>query len=212
MQTELRVLVADDHPLYRDGVASAVRARPELELVAACADGRSALEGIRRHEPDVAVLDLGLPAMHGREVIETAANEGLPTRALVVSGYVDAPVVHAVLAAGACGYLSKSAGADEIAEAAVAVGNGSTVLGPDIQASLAGHLRRERAGARPILTDREIGVLRLLGEGFGAQQIGRELSISITTVKSHLQHAYDKLGVSTGPAAVSQAIRRGLIR
>ena len=211
MQTELRVLVADDHPVYREGVSSAVCAREELELVATAEDGERALEAIRRHAPDVAVLDLGLPGMHGRDVIEAAGRERLPTRALVVSGYVDAPLVHAVLGAGAAGYLSKSVAAEEIAEAAVRVGRGGTVLGAEVQASLAGHIRRERAETRQLLTSREVGVLRLLGEGLAAAQIGRELSISVTTVKSHLQHVYDKLGVSTGPAAVSQAIRRGLL-
>ena len=93
----------------------------------------------------------------------------------------------------------------------MAVGRGETVLGGEVQASLAEHLRRSRADARQLLTDREIAVLRLLAQGSAAGQIGLELSIGVTTVKSHLQHVYDKLGVSTGPAAVSQAIRRGLL-
>jgi two-component system nitrate/nitrite response regulator NarL len=208
---QLSVVVADDHPVYREGVARALDAREELELVAVCEDGPGALTELRRRAPDVAVLDLGLPGMHGREVIEAAVAAGLPTRPLVVSGYVDPPLVHAVLAAGAAGYLSKASPAEEIADAAVAVGRGGTVLGGDVQASLTGHLRRERLSARQLLTAREVGVLRLLAEGLGAAQIGRELSISITTVKSHLQHVYDKLGVSTGPAAVRQAARRGML-
>jgi two-component system nitrate/nitrite response regulator NarL len=211
VQTELRVLVADDHPVYREGIARALDARPELRLVATCSDGREALEELRRHAPDVAVLDLGMPGMHGREVIETAARDGLPTRPLVVSGYVDAALVHAVLGAGASGYLSKSVGAEQIADAAVAVGRGETVLGADVQASLARHLRRERVDARQLLTARERDVLRLLADGCSAARIARELSIGVTTVKSHLQHVYDKLGVSTGPAAVSQAIHRRLL-
>lgn len=205
------MVIADDHPVYREGVAQAVREREELELVAVCEDGPSALAELRRHRPDVAVLDLGLPGMHGRDVIEAASAAHLPTRPLVVSGYVDPPLVHAVLGAGAAGYLSKSVAAEEIARAAVAVGRGETVLGAEIQASLAGHIRRERSDARQVLTAREVGVLRLLADGLSAAHIGRELSISVTTVKSHLQHVYDKLGVSTGPAAVRQATRRGLL-
>jgi two-component system, NarL family, nitrate/nitrite response regulator NarL len=211
VQTELRALVADDHPIYRGGLADAVRADGRMHLVALCADGSEALEGLVRHRPDVAILDLGLPRLHGRDVIRRAADEGVSTSTLVVSGHVDAHIVRSVLGAGAGGYLSKSAAAAEIVDAAVAVAAGQTVLGPEIQASLAEQFRGEGAQARQLLTDREVGVLRLLAQGLGAAQIGRELSISATTVKSHLQHVYDKLGVATGPAAVSQAIRRGLL-
>ncbi|HEX2084374.1 MAG TPA: response regulator transcription factor [Solirubrobacteraceae bacterium] len=211
MQSALRTLVADDHPVYRDGLSAAVEADDRLELVAVCADGLTALEELARHEPDVAVVDLGLPGAGGREVIESAARQGIETRILVVSGHVDPHIVRSVLGAGAAGYLSKSARATDIAQAAVAVAEGQTVLGPEIQAALAEQFRGEEASGRHLLTAREVGVLRLLAQGLGAAQIGRELSISVTTVKSHLQHIYDKLGVATGPAAVSQAIRRGLL-
>jgi two-component system nitrate/nitrite response regulator NarL len=211
VQTELRTLVADDHPIYRDGLTNAVDRHERLELVAVCADGPAALEGLERHRPDVAILDLGLPGMNGREVIARAADDGIATPVLVVSGHVDGQIVRAVLAAGAVGYLSKASTSSAIAEAAVAVAAGETVLGPEVQASLAVQLRAEGAQVRQLLTPREVGVLRLLADGLGAAQIGRELSISATTVKSHLQHVYDKLGVTTGPAAVSQAIRRGLL-
>jgi two-component system nitrate/nitrite response regulator NarL len=211
VQTELRTLVADDHPLYRDGLTNAVDRHERLELVAVCEDGLAALEGLARHRPDVAILDLGLPRLNGREVIARASGDGIPTPVLVVSGHVDGQIVRSVLAAGAGGYLSKSSTSSAIAEAAVAVAAGETVLGPEVQASLAEQLRSEGAHARQLLTPREVGVLRLLADGLGAAQIGRELSISATTVKSHLQHIYDKLGVTTGPAAVSHAIRRGLL-
>ena len=212
MQTELRVLVADDHPVYRDGVASALSGQPGLKLVAAYGDGPAALDAIRQERPDVAVLDHNLPGLAGREVIEAIAKESLPTRALVLSGFVDPSVVHAALAAGAAGYLSKDADPAEIVQAVVAVGQGDTVLSQDVQAALAGQIRRERADHRKLLTARETAVLRLLAEGLSAARIGKELSISATTVKTHLQHAYDKLGVSSGAAAVTQAIRRGILQ
>lgn len=205
------MLLADDHPVYRDGVAAALRGDGRVSVVAVCEDGPAALEDLRRHRPDVAILDLGLPGMHGRRVIEEAAKAEIPTAILVVSGHVDAQIVRSVLGAGARGYLSKAARATEIAEAAVAVAEGATVLAPEIQASLAEQFRGESAQSRQVLTEREVGVLRLLAEGRSAAQIGQELSISATTVKSHLQHVYDKLGVATGPAAVSQAIHRGLL-
>lgn len=211
MQARLRTLVADDHPVYRDGLSAAVEDDDRLELVAVCEDGPTAIDQLARHHPDVAVVDLALPGADGREVIERASSEGIATRILVVSGHVDAHIVRSVLGAGAAGYVSKSARAAEIAEAAVAVARGGTVLGPEIQAALAERFRGENANGRQQLTEREISVLQLLAQGHGAAQIGRDLSISVTTVKSHLQHIYDKLGVATGPAAVSQAIRRGLL-
>ncbi len=212
MQSTLRVVVADDHPVYRRGVETALASERGLTLVAACGDGAEALEAIRDERPDVAVLDHNLPGLAGRDVIEAIGREELPTRALVLSGFVDPSVVHAALAAGAAGYLSKDAEPAEIAEAVVAVGHGETVLSQDVQAALAGQIRRERADHRQLLTARETAVLRLLAEGLSAGRIGKELSISATTVKTHLQHAYDKLGVSSGAAAVTQAIRRGILQ
>ncbi len=211
MQREVHTLVADDHPVFREGIAAMVREDDRMCLVGVCDDGPSALEAMSRQRPDVAILDLGLPRLHGREVIEQAAAAGIATAVLVVSGHVDGQIVRSVLGAGATGYLSKSAPARDIAHAAVAVARGETVLGSEIQAALAAQCRGEGSQARQ-LTEREVGVLRLLADGLGAAQIGRELSISATTVKSHLQHVYDKLGVATGPAAVSQALRRGLLR
>jgi two-component system, NarL family, nitrate/nitrite response regulator NarL len=211
VETALRTLVAEDHPVYREGLTAAVEADARLDLVAVCEDGPTALEALARQAPDVALVDLGLPGANGREVIESATRRSIATPILVVSGHTDAHVVRAALTAGAAGYVSKSARGADIAEAAVAVGRGQTVLGPEIQAALAGHLRQEGTNDRQLLSAREVGVLRLLAQGHGAAQIGRELSISVTTVKSHLQHVYDKLGVATGAAAVSQAIRRGLL-
>lgn len=212
MQTSLRIVVADDHPVYRHGVTTALSEQPGLTLVAAVGDGAQALETIRDERPDVAILDHNLPGMAGRDVIEAIAEEDLPTRALVLSGFVDASVVHAALAAGAYGYLSKDAEPADIVDAVVAVGQGDTVLSPDVQAALAGQIRRERSDHRQLLTARETAVLKLLAEGLSAARIGKELSISATTVKTHLQHAYDKLGVSSGAAAVTQAIRRGILQ
>lgn len=212
MQTDLRIVVADDHPVYRHGVTTALSEQPGLTLVAAVGDGAQALETIRDERPDVAILDHNLPGMAGRDVIEAIAEEDLPTRALVLSGFVDASVVHAALAAGAYGYLSKDAEPSDIVDAVVAVGQGDTVLSPDVQAALAGQIRRERSDHRQLLTARETAVLKLLAEGLSAARIGKELSISATTVKTHLQHAYDKLGVSSGAAAVTQAIRRGILQ
>jgi two-component system, NarL family, nitrate/nitrite response regulator NarL len=211
VQEARRTLVAEDHPVYRDGLLAAVEADARLELVAVCEDGPTAIEELARKAPDVALVDLGLPGANGQEVIERAAGRGIGTPILVVSGHTDAHIVRNALAAGAAGYVSKASRAADIAEAAVAVAGGQTVLGPEIQASLAEQLRREGVNGRQLLSAREVGVLRLLAQGQGAAQIGRELSISVTTVKSHLQHVYDKLGVATGAAAVSQAIRRGLL-
>ena len=105
-QGRVRVIVADDHPLYRDGVVRAIKATPELELVAEAADGREALAEINRLEPDVALIDMRMPGLEGQELVELVKRDGLSTRVVLLSAQVDSETVYRVMAAGASGYLS----------------------------------------------------------------------------------------------------------
>jgi two-component system nitrate/nitrite response regulator NarL len=205
------VLVADDHPLYRDGVVRAIKERPDLELVAECDDGRAALEQIRALEPDVALLDVKMPLLDGTAVLNAVDREKLPTRIAFLSAYLDAAVVYAAVAGGAAAYLSKEADRQEICEAIAAVARGQTIFAPQVQAGIAQEMRMRHDDDRPALSSREREVLELTAKGRSAPQIAEQLYLSTATVKTHLQRLYDKLGVSDRAAAVAEAMRRGLL-
>ncbi|WP_409185950.1 response regulator [Amycolatopsis sp. VS8301801F10] len=208
----VRVLLADDHPVYRDGLAAQLGSRPEIEVVGVSGDGVGALELLRRTEPDVAVLDLMLPGADGIEIIEQCVREGLPSRCVIVSAYEDSATVYRALAAGARAYLMKVVSGETVAETVLAVAGGATVIPPELQTGLAEELRRQaRRQEQPPLTERERDVLRLAAEGTAIKDIAAELFVGVTTVKTHLQHAYEKLGVNDRASAVAAAIRRGLL-
>jgi two-component system nitrate/nitrite response regulator NarL len=210
-RARVRVLVADDHPLFREAVVRAVRERPEFELVAEVGDGRAALEAIVEHAPDVAVLDVKMPQLTGLQVLNAVRRDGHATRVILLSAFLDGAVAFEGVAAGAAAYLSKEADRRRIMDAVAAVHRGETVFDPEIQAGLAAEIRARGSTERPSLSPREREVLGAIAEGRSAPEIGRELYLSTATVKSHLQSLYEKLGVSDRAAAVAEAMRRGLL-
>ncbi|MDX6628743.1 MAG: two-component system, NarL family, nitrate/nitrite response regulator NarL [Gaiellales bacterium] len=194
------LLIADDHPVYRSGLAEILRGRPEFEVVGEAGDGATALAEIRRLAPDVAVVDLQLPDMDGIAVAEAVAREGLATRVVILSAYEDRDVVQRAFAVGARAYLPKICSAERLCDTLLAVARGQIVL-PGVPA----------AAPQVALTARETEILRLTADGRSAPEIAATLAVSSATVKTHLQHVYEKLGVSDRAAAVAQAIRRGLL-
>lgn len=207
-----RVLIADDHPLFREAIARVIAERSDLELVAEAADGRAALEQIRELKPDVAVIDVRMPQLDGSDVLVALREEGLPTNVVFLSAFLDPKTVYDAVAAGANAYLSKEAETDEIVTAILAASRGETILGPEVQTGLAEQIRfREESESRPRLSDREHEVLKLIAEGLSAPEIGERIHLSTATVKTHLQHLYEKLGVSERAAAVAEGMRRGLV-
>jgi two-component system nitrate/nitrite response regulator NarL len=206
------VLIADDHPLFREGLARAISQRPDLELVGQAADGRAALEQIQRDAPEVAVLDMRMPGLQALDIIEALVRDGSPTRVLVLSAAVESAMVYAAVAAGAAGYWSKDAERDAICDAIAAVARGDRVLDPKLHTGVFSEIRaREVDSGRPVLTDREHEILGLIAQGKSAPAIGAELYLSTATIKTHLAHLYEKLGVSDRAAAVAEAMRRGLL-
>jgi two-component system nitrate/nitrite response regulator NarL len=206
------VLIADDHPLFREAIARVIAERPDLELIAEAADGRAALEKIRELEPDVAVIDVRMPQLDGSDVLVALRDEGLRTNVVFLSAFLDSKTVYDAVAAGANAYLSKEAETDEIVTAILAAARGETILGPEVQTGLAEQIRfREENESRPRLSDREHEVLTLIAEGLSAPEIGERIHLSTATVKTHLQHLYEKLGVSERAAAVAEGMRRGLV-
>jgi two-component system nitrate/nitrite response regulator NarL len=206
------VLIADDHPLFREAIARVIAERVELELVAEASDGRSALAKIRELQPDVAVIDVRMPELDGSDVLVALREEGLRTNVVFLSAFLDSKTVYDAVAAGANAYLSKEAETDEIVTAILAAARGETILGPEVQTGLAEQIRfREENEARPRLSEREHEVLKLIAEGLSAPEIGERIHLSTATVKTHLQHLYEKLGVSERAAAVAEGMRRGLV-
>ena len=206
------VLIADDHPLFREAIARVIAEQEELELVAEAADGQAALEKIRELTPDVAVIDVRMPQLDGSDVLASLRSEGLPTNVVFLSAFLDSKTVYEAVAAGAHAYLSKEADTDEIVTAIRAAARGETILGPEVQTGLAEQIRfREESESRPRLSDREQEVLGLIAQGLSAPEIGERIHLSTATVKTHLQHLYEKLGVSERAAAVAEGMRRGLL-
>jgi two-component system, NarL family, nitrate/nitrite response regulator NarL len=204
-------VVADDHPLYRDGMVRAIKERPDLELVGEAADGRAALDMVAELQPDVAVLDLRMPELDALQVMNAIKRDELPTRVVLVSAFLDGSLVFQAVAAGAAAYLSKDADRNRICDAVAAVARGETVLSPEIQAGIAEEIRARGRTDRPALSEREREILVQIADGRSAPEIAKQLYLSPATVKSHLQNLYEKLGVSDRAAAVAEAMRRGLL-
>ena len=205
------VVVADDHPLYREGVVRALLASGQIEILAEAGDGRAALAEIQEHRPDVALLDYKLPELDGVAITNAVVRDGLPTRVLIVSAFTDSGVVYKALETGAAGFVSKEARREQIADAVLACARGENVVPPDVAAGLVSEIRLRRHDDTPALTPREREILRLIAAGKSLPEIASELYLGLTTVKTHAQHLYDKLGVSDRAAAVAVAMRRGLI-
>ena len=207
----LSVVVADDHPLYRDALVRVLREQVEIEVVGEAADGREALDRVRDVRPDVAVLDVGLPDIDGFGVLEEMRREGLPTRVVFLTARDDSATMYRAIAHGADAYLAKSSKAVEIVRVILRVARGETVISQAVQDGLVREIRLRRDDDLPALSTRELEVLRLAADGLSSVEIGQRLHLSRTTVRTHLQHVYEKLGVSDRTAAVAQALRSGLL-
>jgi two-component system nitrate/nitrite response regulator NarL len=210
-QRRVRVLAADRQPLYRDALTRAIRERPELELVGLVGDGRAALDAIGSERPDVAVIDRSLTGLTGEQILNAVGRDGIGTRVVMLAAEPNPGLVYAALAKGAAGYLTKDADARELCDAISAVARGRTVLSPQVQSGIAGEIRLRAVDERPFLSEREQGILELVAAGAGAPEIGRQLCLATPTVKTHLHHVYEKLGVAERAAAVAEAMRRGLL-
>jgi two-component system, NarL family, nitrate/nitrite response regulator NarL len=210
-QAQCGVLIADDHPIYRDGLAQAVEARSDLRFVGEASDGRQALERARELQPEVVVVDIRMPGLDGLEVLAAIGRDYPETRVLILSAHVDGETIYRALADGAAGFISKDAPREAICDAIAAVARGEIALSREVEADLASEIRKRRQTELAALTEREVQVLRRVAEGESAAEIGRRLYLSPTTVKSHLRNLYAKLEVGDRAAAVAEAMRRGLI-
>jgi two-component system nitrate/nitrite response regulator NarL len=207
----LAVVVADDHPLYRKALVDAIKTRSEFELAGDYASGTETLDAIRAQRPPVAVLDVQMPGLDGLAVLNAIVREDIPTRVLLLTAQLDSADAFKAIGAGAAGCLLKDASADAVCDAIAAIARGETVLATEVQAGIAREIRMRSVQDRPILSPREHEILVLTADGLSAPEIAERLVLSPATIRTHLQHLYDKLEVSDRAAAVAAAIRRGVI-
>ena len=204
--SRIRVLVADDHPVVRQGIIANVSPERDMTVVAEAADGIEAVELIKEHLPDVVMLDLRMPRMDGLEVISQLNASKLPSKVIIMTTFESEEDVHRSMKEGARGYLLKDSTQEEILDAIRRVSLGETYLPARIVQKVAESLRK------PELSPREIEVLRCVATGKSNKEIGARLFITEGTVKTHVKHLLEKLSVVGRTAAIKEAVHRGLVR
>lgn len=213
----IRVVLADDQAVVRDGLVLLLSASTDVSVVAAAANGREAVELVLSHRPDVALLDLRMPELDGAQVTAALAEQAPEVRVLVLTTFADDDAILPALRAGALGYLTKDASGEELLAAIREVAAGRTALDPSVQRRLVELVSQARSAPVPAdgpaaggLTRREVEVVQLVAEGLTNGQIARRLVLSEATVKTHLNHVLAKLDVDGRPGLVAWAWRQGI--
>jgi len=209
MMGPIRLLIADDHPVVRDGLRAMLATQPDMELLGEAATGTEAVTQARAMRPDVVLMDLQMPGLDGPGAIATLREQAPEVRVLVLTTYgTDADITRAV-DAGATGYLLKDAPREQLFSAIRSAARGESVLSPSVATRVLG---RMRAPAEEALSPRELEILQAVARGLSNKDIGRQLYVSEATVKTHLLRVFSKLGVDDRTAAVTVALERGIIR
>lgn len=203
---KVRVLIADDHVTVREGLGAMIGRQPDMMVVGEAANGRDAVDLWGKHRPDVTLLDLRMPALDGVAALEQIRREDASARVVMLTTFDTDNEISRAIAAGAKGYLLKDAQREELLECIRKVHSGETCIPPSLVTKLVAGMSSEP------LTGRELDVLTLLAEGKSNKEIGRNLYISETTVKSHLRSIFAKLNVLSRTEAITAASRRGLVQ
>jgi len=205
----IRILIADDHGVVRQGLRMYLSLDPELEVVGEASTGDEALEQARSLLPDVVLMDLIMPGMDGITAIQQIRKEKLPTEIIAVTSVVDDSLIYGALRAGALGYLLKDTQAEDLCRAIKAAANGQVQLSPQIAARL---VREVKVAESPeILTPRETAVLTLIAKGKSNKELADDLAITEKTVKTHVSNILSKLNLPSRTQAALYAIRMGLV-
>jgi DNA-binding NarL/FixJ family response regulator len=206
----LRIMVVEDHPMVREAIVDALAAEADMQVVGEAADGKAAVAEALRLCPDVIIMDLLLPVQGGVEAILQIKAQIPNSKILALTSATDEALFLAALQAGATGYLVKDSERSALLSAVREVARGNTSISPRMVAKLVAHLSRQTGGQSDQLSEREREILRLIGSGRTNQEIAQLLQVSGSTVRTHLQHILDKLGLENRNQAVLYAIRIGL--
>ena len=209
MSRRIRLLLADDHPVVRDGIAAIVETQPDLEVVGEAGDGEEAVALALRHKPDIVLMDLRMPRMTGVEAIRQIKAKLPRTAVLILTTYDNDESILEGLQAGAQGYLLKASSRQELLGAIRATARGESLLPPSVAGRLISRLQSSSAGTD--LSPRELEVLRHVAEGKRNREIGEALFLSEKTIKAHVSSILRKLNAEDRTEAVTIALRRGLI-
>ena len=212
--TVVRVFLADDHAVVREGLKALIAAQPGMAVVGEAADGRAACEQVPAARPDVVVMDLSMPGLTGAQATERLRREYPAARVLALTVHEDKGYLRQLLAAGAAGYVLKRAAPDELVRAIRVVAGGGIYLDPALAGQVVGGFVRRSGGddgppAAADLSDREAAVVRLTAAGYAAKEIAAQLDLSAKTVETYKARALEKLGLETRADVVRYAAQRG---
>lgn len=210
----IRVLIADDHAIVRDGIKALLTLADDIEVVGEAGDGREAIERVAALEPDVVVMDIAMPGLGGLEATIEIKRTHPRTKVLVLSQYEDREYIRRFLKIGVSGYVLKKSAGTDLTGAIRAVYRGGLVLDPEVAREAMQDAGRTNGTADPYesLTDREKQVLKLVAEGHSNKEIADLLTISVKTAMSHREHVMDKLGLHSRTDLIKFALREGIIR
>ncbi len=212
---KIRILIADDHAILREGVRALLALTDDIEVVGEAKDGREAVDLAGKLDPDVVLMDIAMPGLGGLEAALEMKRQGLRARVLVLSQYEDREYVRRLLKAGVAGYVLKKSAGSELANAVRAAHRGGLVLDPEVaRAAMEEGGAAAPGGADPYetLTDREKQVLKLVAEGLANKEVAGALGISVKTAMTHREHVMEKLGLHNRTELVRFALRKGVIR
>jgi len=214
MVEAIRILIADDHPVVREGLFAMLSRQSDFEVVGEARDGVEAVNKAKELSPEVVLMDLRMPELDGVEAMNQIKSAKPNTKFIILTTYSDDEYIFRGIEAGARGYLLKDAPREELFKAIRAVHRGESLIQPVVASKVLDRLTElsRRAPSGEELSERELEVLRLIAKGAANKEIGVELSIAQSTVKTHISTIFQKLGVNDRTQAVTEALKKGIIR
>lgn len=209
MSERIKILICDDHAIVRDGLRLILETVPDFDVVGEAQDGAEAVHLSAKLSPRVVLMDLRMPGMDGITALQTLQKEQPDISVIILTTYNEDDLMFKGLQSGARGYLLKDTGRDTLFNTIRAAARGETLLSPEIMKQVLNHQQGKDSVTDSEITDRELQVLRAVGEGSTSKQIALQLGITERTVKAHLTHIYNKLGVDSRAAAIAEAAKRG---